>query len=103
MRFLRNAEIYGEDEPADYVYMVVGGAVRTYKIFGDGRRQISAFYFPGDVFGLELGADHQFSAEAIDKCLFAASIPDPEGHRTLTVLASLSMTRKSPRNSGTSR
>jgi CRP-like cAMP-binding protein len=65
--FSRNAEIYGESEPADYVYKVISGSVRTYKIFDDGRRQIGAFYFAGDVFGLELGADHQFSAEAIDK------------------------------------
>jgi CRP/FNR family transcriptional regulator, nitrogen fixation regulation protein len=65
--FARNAEIYGENEPADYVYKVVSGAVRTAKIFDDGRRQIGAFYFPGDVFGLEPGADHRFSAEAIDK------------------------------------
>jgi CRP-like cAMP-binding protein len=66
MSFTRNAEIYGEDEPADYVYRVVSGAVRTYKIFDDGRRQIGAFYFPGEVFGLELGSKHEFSAEAID-------------------------------------
>ena len=69
MAFARNAEIYGENEPAGYVYKVVSGTVRTYKIFDDGRRQIGAFYFPGDVFGLELGAEHQFSAEAIDKCV----------------------------------
>ncbi len=69
MAFARNAEIYGENEPADYVYMVVSGAVRTYKIFDDGRRQIGGFYFPGDIFGLEVGAEHQFSAEAIDKSI----------------------------------
>jgi len=69
MAFCRNAEIYGEGEPADYVYKVVSGSARTYKVFGDGRRQIGAFYFPGDIFGLELGDDHQFSAEAIDKCV----------------------------------
>ncbi len=69
MVFPRNAEIYGDNEPADYVYKVVSGAVRTYKIFEDGRRQIGAFYFPGDIFGLEVGAEHQFSAEAIDKCV----------------------------------
>jgi CRP-like cAMP-binding protein len=66
MPFTRNAEIYGESEPADYVYKVVSGAVRTYKIFDDGRRQIGAFYFPDEVFGLELGDEHEFSAEAID-------------------------------------
>jgi CRP/FNR family nitrogen fixation transcriptional regulator len=66
MSFTRNAEIYGEGEPADYLYKVVSGSVRTYKIFDDGRRQIGAFYFPGDVFGLEVGPEHDFSAEAID-------------------------------------
>jgi CRP/FNR family nitrogen fixation transcriptional regulator len=56
----------GENEPADYVYKVVSGAVRTYKIFDDGRRQIGGFYFPGEAFGLEPGDEHEFSAEAID-------------------------------------
>ncbi len=69
MTFARNAEIYGEKEPADYVYKVISGTVRTYKIFDDGRRQIGAFYFPGDLFGLEVGAEHQLSAEAIEKCV----------------------------------
>jgi CRP/FNR family transcriptional regulator, nitrogen fixation regulation protein len=69
MSFSRNAEIYGENEPADYLYKIVSGCVRTYKIFDDGRRQIGGFYFAGDVFGLEVGEFHQFSAEAIDHCL----------------------------------
>jgi len=63
--FARNAEIYGEGEPAEYVYKLVRGTVRTSKILADGRRQIGAFYFPGDVFGLEVGDEHAFSAEAI--------------------------------------
>jgi CRP/FNR family transcriptional regulator, nitrogen fixation regulation protein len=65
MRYSRNAEIYGEDEPAEYLYKVISGAVRTYKILADGRRKIGAFYLPGDIFGLEAGEDHAFSAEAI--------------------------------------
>jgi CRP-like cAMP-binding protein len=69
MSFCRNTEIYGENEPADYLYKVVSGSVRTYKIFDDGRRQIGGFYFPGDMFGLEHGESHQFSAEAIDNCV----------------------------------
>jgi CRP-like cAMP-binding protein len=63
--FARNAEIYGEGEPAEYVYKLVKGTVRTSKILADGRRQIGAFYLPGDVFGLEVGDEHTFSAEAI--------------------------------------
>ena len=65
MPFARNAEIYGENEPAEYLYKVVSGAVRTYKVLSDGRRQIGAFYLPGEVFGLEIGDEHMFSAEAI--------------------------------------
>jgi CRP-like cAMP-binding protein len=65
MPFERNAEIFGEAEPAEYFYQVVSGAVRTYKVLEDGRRQIGAFYLPGDVFGLEAGEEHGFSAEAI--------------------------------------
>ncbi len=68
MPFARNAEIYGENEPADYLYKVVSGAVRTYKVLNDGRRQIGSFYLPGDIFGLEVGDDHTFSAEAVADC-----------------------------------
>jgi CRP-like cAMP-binding protein len=65
MPYARNVEIFGEDEPAEYVYQVVRGAVRTYKLLSDGRRQIGAFYLPGDVFGLEAGAQHRLTAEAV--------------------------------------
>ena len=68
MPFARNCEIYGENEPAEYLYKIVTGTVRTYKVLVDGRRQIGAFYLPGDIFGLETGAEHAFSAEAITDC-----------------------------------
>jgi CRP-like cAMP-binding protein len=61
----RHAEIYGENEPAEYLYKVISGAVRTYKILSDGRRQIGGFYLPGDIFGLEFADEHTLSAEAI--------------------------------------
>jgi CRP-like cAMP-binding protein len=66
--FARNSEIYGENEPAEYLYKVASGAVRTYKVLVDGRRQIGGFYLPGDMFGLETGDEHTFSAEAITGC-----------------------------------
>src|SRR3974377_1884655 len=65
MSFNRNEEIYGEGEAADYLYKVASGAVRIYKVLNDGRREIGAFYFPGDIFGLEPGDQHASSAEAI--------------------------------------
>ncbi|MGY3647064.1 CRP-like cAMP-binding protein [Bradyrhizobium sp. LM4.3] len=63
--YRKDEEIYGEDEPAEYVYQVVSGAVRSYKLLSDGRRQIGAFHLPGDVFGLEPGQTHRLAAEAI--------------------------------------
>jgi CRP/FNR family transcriptional regulator, nitrogen fixation regulation protein len=63
--YARDEEIYGEDEPAEFVYQVIRGAVRTYKLLSDGRRQIGAFHLPGDVFGLESGMTHRLAAEAI--------------------------------------
>lgn len=65
MSYPRNAEIFGENEPADYLYQVVSGGVRTYKILSDGRRQVGGFYLPGDIFGLEFTDEHTLSAEAI--------------------------------------
>jgi CRP/FNR family transcriptional regulator, nitrogen fixation regulation protein len=65
LTFDRNEEVYGEGERAEYLYMVTSGCVRTSKILNDGRRQIGAFYLPGDVFGLEAGDEHGFSAEAL--------------------------------------
>jgi len=72
MKFGAGAEIFGEGEPAEYVYKVVTGAVRTCRILSDGRRQIGGFHLPGDVFGLEIGDEHQFSAEAINRVTVVA-------------------------------
>src|SRR6516162_1802657 len=64
-KYRRGAEIFGEAEPADYIYQVIDGAVRSYKLLSDGRRQIGAFHLVGDIFGLENGGTHRFTAEAI--------------------------------------
>ena len=63
--YAREEEIYGECEPAEYVYQVISGAVRTYKLLNDGRRQIDAFHLHGDIFGLDSGDVHRLTAEAI--------------------------------------
>src|SRR6516165_1671014 len=65
--YKKGTEIYGEKEPAEYVYQVKEGAVRSYKLLSDGRRQIGAFHLVGDIFGLENGGVHRFTAEAVVK------------------------------------
>ena len=64
-KYKRGTEIFGEAEPADYIYQVIEGAVRSHKLLSDGRRQIGAFHLIGDIFGLENGDFHRFTAEAI--------------------------------------
>lgn len=70
--YARNEEIYGQEEPAEYVYRLLSGSVRTYKLLDDGRRQVGAFYLPGDIFGLESGGTHRFAAEAIGDTIVLA-------------------------------
>jgi CRP/FNR family transcriptional regulator, nitrogen fixation regulation protein len=64
-KYRRGREIFGEGEEAEHVYQIVSGAVRTYKLLADGRRQINSFHLPGDLLGLENGPTHRFTAEAV--------------------------------------
>ena len=57
-------EIVREDDQADRVYEVVSGAVCTYRMLREGRRQIGGFYFSGDIFGLESAEKHLLTAQA---------------------------------------
>lgn len=64
--FKRGEEIFAEGTPCSHFFAVVSGTVRTGKLLPDGRRQIDGFQLPGDVFGLESGHSHRFTAEAVD-------------------------------------
>jgi CRP/FNR family transcriptional regulator, nitrogen fixation regulation protein len=65
MMLAKGEELFAEGDDAEYFYQVVSGAIRSYKLLSDGRRQIDAFHLPGDIFGLEAGNEHRFSAEAV--------------------------------------
>ena len=65
MSYGRDEEIFGEGEPARNVYIVLRGAVRTYRMLSDGRRQIVEFHLQGDVFGFDGEPNHSLTAEAI--------------------------------------
>ena len=58
--------------------------MRTYKVLSDGRRQIGCFYLSGDIFGLEIGDEHAFAAEAITECTVRRSSAAPEKRRIKT-------------------
>ena len=59
------SEIYAQGERCEGVYQVEFGAVRVYRLLADGRRQISGFHLPGEMFGFEADDTHHFFAEAI--------------------------------------
>ncbi len=61
----RDEEIIAQGDLARYCYLIVSGCVRTVKLMEDGRRQIGEFLFPGDLFGWEALAEHDFAAEAV--------------------------------------
>lgn len=61
----KGEELFAEGDVSDFFYKAVSGAIRTYKLLADGRRQIDDFHFTGDIFGLETGGEHRFSAEAV--------------------------------------
>lgn len=63
--YLAGAEIYADGERAEAIYQVEFGAIRIYRLLADGRRQISAFHLPGEIFGFEADHAHHFFAEAI--------------------------------------
>jgi CRP/FNR family transcriptional regulator, nitrogen fixation regulation protein len=63
IRHRRDQVIVCEGDPADYIFLVVDGIVRSCRTFQSGQRNILAFYLPGEMFGwAEL--KHTLSAEA---------------------------------------
>jgi CRP/FNR family transcriptional regulator, nitrogen fixation regulation protein len=65
VRAARDQEIFGQGDPAEYCYLIVSGCVRTVSLMEDGRRQVSEFLLPGDLFGWEAMHEHDFAAEAV--------------------------------------
>jgi len=72
MSYASNMAIFGEGEPAEYLYEVVRVLVGRYKMLSDGRRQIIGFHMPGEVFGPEVDERHCFSAEAVNNATILA-------------------------------
>ena len=56
-----------EGDSADRFHRVLSGTVAGYKATADGRRQIIAFFFPGDLVGLTVGEHYAYGAEALDR------------------------------------
>lgn len=65
MPFAAGEEIFRQGDPADHVYRIQSGAVVTYRLLSDGRRQVTDFHVAGDFIGLEAGVEYSVTAEAL--------------------------------------
>ncbi|NVJ65323.1 MAG: fumarate/nitrate reduction transcriptional regulator Fnr [Gammaproteobacteria bacterium] len=63
---------YGD--PLESLYAVRSGCLKTYTLDSDGTEQITGFYLPGEIIGLDAIADntHQSFAKALDTSLVCA-------------------------------
>lgn len=59
--------LFCEGDDADFVYKVIEGVVRTSKVFIDGRRQVMAFGYPGDIVGLSHDGLYHNDCDAINE------------------------------------
>lgn len=59
--------VFFQGDPAERCFEVIHGVMRLYRLLPDGRRQIVDFPFPGEVFGLSLGAGltYAYCADAV--------------------------------------
>lgn len=69
LRYAADEEIYAQGDAVKRLYRLHSGVVRTTRVNSEGRRQVGDFYYPGDVFGLEIDDEHHFSAEALCACV----------------------------------
>ncbi|MEH6552102.1 MAG: fumarate/nitrate reduction transcriptional regulator Fnr [Pseudomonadales bacterium] len=66
---LRKGEhIFRENEVFGSVYAVRSGSLKAYRITGDGKEQVTGFYFPGEILGMDgIGRNrHASSAKALE-------------------------------------
>ncbi|MDE1993857.1 MAG: Crp/Fnr family transcriptional regulator [Rhizobiaceae bacterium] len=62
------SQIFLQGQPAGFLYLLADGVVRGSHTLHAGDRQIVAFYWPGDLFGLAQAGAYVNSAEAVTPC-----------------------------------
>lgn len=79
-QFEAGTTLFREGDSALHLFSISMGAVKLYKLLSDGRRQITAFLFPGDFFGLSMQGSYAYTAEAmtdVQLCRFPRRKLDP--------------------------
>lgn len=64
--FAAKETIFLEGDPAGCYFNITSGAVRLYRVFRNGRRQVLGFMLPGDFLSLDLGERRELCAETVE-------------------------------------
>jgi len=83
--------LYHEGDEVERIYQVVSGVVRLTRMLEDGRRQVIAFGFPGDIVGFPADGCHHTNCDALTDTVLHAyrrtaldhGDGDPELHMAL--------------------
>jgi CRP-like cAMP-binding protein len=62
------SQILSQGQSASFLYLLADGVAQASRSINDGERQILAFYWPGDLFGLAEKGIYVNSAEAVTPC-----------------------------------
>lgn len=67
----KGAHLFRAGDRGDCVYALRTGTIKSYRVTSDGEEQVTGFFFPGEVVGLESlsGGDHLQHAIALDTSL----------------------------------
>lgn len=93
VHYRRGHSIYGEGEPATGIYRVDKGCVRLQVNSAEGDRQIVAFLFPGDIFGMSVDRRTSSAEAATDVDLTRYSLPSVLGLATRSTSVLLQVMR----------
>ena len=64
-RLKKGAYLYFEGDEVEWLYQVTSGVLRLTRILADGRRQVIAFGYPGDIVGFPNAGLHHTDCEAL--------------------------------------
>lgn len=96
-RYGKGERIYAQGDAVRHWYEVVDGLVRTCRLQANGSRQLTSFFYPNEVFGLEEGV-HRETAEAVTDLILRrhdAQQPGSSGpHAEIALKKALGSARK---------
>ena len=90
-RLKAGSYLYFEGDKVDWLYQVTSGVLRLTRLLEDGRRQVIAFGYPGDIVGFPCGGLHHTDCDVLvdaqlqpyRRSLLESGEGDPELHQQL--------------------